>query len=80
MSETTLQPGDIIQLDPEVHTHQGASGRLSSAWWMRSDRGVCCHVRAPDGEAHYRAKSGTFQRVGRCAWYRAEGDAGGKQS
>ncbi len=67
--DTTLAPGDVIQLDPEHHTHHDGfwAGQLLfvdevKAW------GVTCHAQVQGGMAHYRAAHGTYARVGTAPW------------
>lgn len=65
----TLSPGDVVQLDPEHHTHHDGfwAGQLLVVTEVKS-WGVVGFAKVQGGEAHYRAQSGTFERVGRCTW------------
>ena len=69
MSDVELERGDIIQLDPEHHTHHDGfwAGQLMMVDEVKG-WGVTCFCKVEGGEAHYRAKSGTFERIGRAAW------------
>ena len=65
----TLARGDIIQLDPELHTHHDGfwAGQLCivdevKAW------GVICYTKTQRRSAYYRAPKGTFAFVGRAKW------------
>ncbi len=65
----TVSPGDLIQLDPLKHTHHEGfwAGRVLVVDDVKS-WGVECHAPLKDAEAHYRARNGTFVRVGSLHW------------
>lgn len=70
-----LQKDDIVQLDPEHHTHHDGfwAGALLVVTEVKS-WGVQGYVRVPDGAAHYRAKNGTFEHVGHLAFVPERGE------
>lgn len=71
-TEDDISPGDVVQLDPEHHTHHDGfwAGQLLIVTDVKS-WGIQGYARVPEGEAHYRAEHGTYLRVGAANWLRA---------
>lgn len=69
-----LQPGDIVQLDPAHHTHHNGFWAANfmvvtevKSWGVQG----YCKPEGP-GLAYYRAKDGTFVKVGKATWVTKE--------
>jgi hypothetical protein len=69
-----LEPGDIIQLDPEKHAwgpllcivDEVKGWGVTCFWLQATERG------SPPARCYYRAETGTFTRVGTCEWHFVE--------
>lgn len=72
-SGSNLEEGDIVQLDPKEHTHHEGfwAANLMIVTEVKS-WGAQGYCRGQGGNAYYRAKTGTFEKVGEAVWVSKE--------
>lgn len=73
MEKAKIEPGDIVQLDPEHHTHMDGFWAANLMVVTESKSwGVQGYCKSEKGLAYYRAKEGTFVKVGKAEWTASE--------
>jgi hypothetical protein len=72
MTTHAIVPGDVVQLDPEKHTHHNGFWAANFLVVTRvKPWGVQGYVHGGSaGDAYYRAENGTFEYVGKATWVR----------